>query len=94
MSRYTLGPDVGSDDEVYDTHGNRIDQDYIDQAVADVHRMVGRPSLSADGGTTQAITFRVPAEERANAQAAADEEGISLSEYARRALEDRLDRAS
>ncbi|MGH3426905.1 MAG: hypothetical protein ACRD3Q_17210 [Terriglobales bacterium] len=44
-----FGPDVDLDtEEVYDSKGVRIDQNYVEQAIADVHQYrVGRPPLGA-----------------------------------------------
>lgn len=94
-ARYTLGPDVEPNEELYDSLGNRIDEDYTDQAVADVHRSLGgRPSLSGHRSRSPQIAFRLPADERELAQKLAEDEGISLSEFARQALEERLRHAS
>lgn len=91
---YELGPDVAADEPVYDSHGNRIDADYIEHAVADVHdALAGRPSLSGRGSSPQ-VAFRVPPAVRDAAQRLAHDEGVSLSEFAREALEERIARAS
>ncbi len=93
-SRYTPGPDVGPEEELRDGHGNLIGDAYADEAVADVHRAVGRPSLSAQGTRSPQIAFRLPSAEREQARQLAEHQGITISELARRALEEHLHRAS
>lgn len=58
-TRYTLGRDVGPEEEVHDSYGNRVDEDYVEQAVSDVHHALGR----------------LPAEEREQDQRLAEEQG-------------------
>lgn len=36
-TRYTLGRDVGSEEEPHDSFCTRIDEDYVERAVADAH---------------------------------------------------------
>lgn len=36
-TRYTLGPDVGPEEELHDSCGTRIGEDYAERAVADAH---------------------------------------------------------
>lgn len=50
MSRkYSLGPDAAPDEQVYDTRGNLIDDDYITQAVDDAHEALNeRDSVGTD----------------------------------------------
>ncbi len=69
MDRYTVGPDVEPDEEPDDSHGNRVDEDYIEQAVTHVHRTLGG-SLSPSGQCARSpqIAFRRPADERDQAQ--------------------------
>lgn len=96
MNRYELGPNIPADKPLRDTHGTLIDQDYIDQAVDDAHQAVtGRPSLAGHRcGPSPQVAFRLPAAERERAQRLAEAEGVSLSELARQALEERIQRAS
>ncbi|WP_017972467.1 ribbon-helix-helix protein, CopG family [Actinopolyspora halophila] len=95
QQRYTLGPDAATDEELYDSHGNPVDATYIDQAVDDVDRALsGRPSLSGRRTRSPQIAFRLPAAEREQAQQLAEQQGVSVSELARRALEEHLRRAS
>jgi predicted HicB family RNase H-like nuclease len=94
--KYKLGPDVKPGEEVYDSKGNLIDENYIDRAVEDAHRQLGRgrPSLTAPGRTSPEIKARVPAELKLRIQQAARERGESLSDFIREALERQLDQAS
>ena len=73
-ARYVL--DRGSDvdlarDDVRDRRGRRITQDYVDRAVADVHAKTGRgrPSLTGRASRSPQVTFRLPPELRAAAEA-------------------------
>jgi hypothetical protein len=95
--RYTLAdqPDVDlRNEDIRDSRGRRITEDYVDAAVADVHQKLGRgrPSLSSAGHRSPQVTFRLPSELRARAEAQAREEGTKVSDVARRALEEYLAR--
>ena len=81
-------------EDVRDSRGRRIAQDYVDAAVADVHEKLGggRPSLSAAGHRSPQVTFRLPSELRDRAEAQARQEGTKVSDVARRALEEYLAR--
>jgi hypothetical protein len=99
MSRkYTheLGPDIDLEaEDIHDSQGRRITQQYVDGAVADAHRQVrGRPSLTGPGQRSPQIAFRVPEGLQATAERIAAQRGETLSELARKALEDYLARAS
>jgi hypothetical protein len=51
-AKYTIGADVPADEPLYDSQGKRIDAEYVDQAVQDVHEaLTGRPSLSGKGSS-------------------------------------------
>jgi hypothetical protein len=94
--KYKMGPDVKPEEKVYDSKGNLVDENYIERAVEDVHRQLGRgrPSLTAPGKTSPEIKARVPAELKRRVQQAARERGESLSDFIREALERQLDQAS
>lgn len=93
--KYELGLDAASDEEVYDTHGNLIDDDYITQAVEDAHEtLAGRPSLSGHNGLSPRVSFRLPTEVRDAAEQLAESESVSLSTLARRALDERVSRSN
>lgn len=76
-------------EEYYDSKGNRIDDAYVERAVADVHEKLaaGRPSLTRPGAHSPAVSFRVPEDLRRRAEARAAKEGTTLSRLAREALE-------
>ena len=52
----------------------------------------GRPSLTGTGTTSPQVTFRLPPELRAQAEAQARKEGTKVSAVARKALEEYLAR--
>ena len=90
QQRYRLvpGPDVDLErEDIRDTKGARIDERYAQQAVEDVHKHLGRPSLTAPGARSPQVSFRVRAEVRDAAKARAERQGMSVSELAREALE-------
>lgn len=94
--KYKLGPDVKPEEKIYDSKGNLIDENYIERAVEDVHRQLGRgrPSLTAPGRVSPEIKARVPVELKDRLQQAAKEHGKPLSVFIREALEQYLDEAS
>lgn len=58
-TRYTLGRDVGPEEELHDSYGNRIEENYVEQAVSDVHHALGgRPSLSGKRTRSPQVTLR------------------------------------
>jgi len=80
-------------DDVRDSRGRRIDDDYVERAVADVHARRGRPPLGDDtpaAGHSPRVSFRVPEQTRRRAEERARAEGRSVSEVAREALERHL----
>lgn len=86
------GPEVDLSREVLvDSQGRRVDQAYVDEALAeveeDVRRRAGRPSLTGTSEHSPHVTFRVTPEMKARAEAAAVEQGITVSALARLALE-------
>lgn len=84
-----IGPDVDLERDVRrDRQGRRITEEYV-QRVLDASRRPGRPSL-ADDGPSPSIAFRLPAALRKRAEEVAAEEGKTVSELAREALEARL----
>ncbi len=90
--KYTLapGPDVDLERKVVrDSRGRRVTQEYVDRAVANVPAKIGRgrPSLSGQPARSPQVTFRLPPELRAKAEARAKREGKRVSEVAREALE-------
>lgn len=94
MSSKKKGPEFTYDGEVdieaeavYDRKGNRIDTAYIENAIVEVHRAVGRPSLTGQAAESPHVSFRVSPQLRDQAQARAKREGKSVSTLAREALE-------
>lgn len=94
--KYKLGPDVKPGEQVRDSTGNLIDEAYIDRAVDDVHRQLGRgrPSLTGPGEISPEVKARVPAALKSRAEDAAKRQGRPLSEVIRDALERYLADAS
>jgi hypothetical protein len=96
-TRYKLAPDPDVDlqsEDIRDRRGRRITEEYVDAAVADVHARLGRgrPSLSGGGRRSPQVTFRLPHELREQAEEQARHEGTKVSDVARRALEEYLER--
>jgi len=75
--------------EEYDTKGNRIDNAYVERAVADVQTKLraGRPSLTRPGTHSPILSFRMPEQLRRKAEERAARGGVTLSSLAREALE-------
>ena len=87
------GPDLDLErEDVRDRRGRRITQEYVEEAVADVHARVGRgrPSLSGRSSASPQVTFRLPPALREKAEAQARAEGLRVSAVARKALEEYL----
>ena len=90
-SRIT-GPEIDLEREVIlDSRGTRVDQDYVDRALAevedDVRRRAGRPSLTGAAEHSPHVTFRVTPAMKARAEQVAQDEGITVSALARLAFE-------
>lgn len=95
--------DVDLDREVlWDRHGNRVTQEYVERALADIidenthvepsEVRAGRPSLSGGRTHSPQVTFRVPDQLHRQAVDAAEREGKTVSALAREALEQYLRR--
>ena len=90
QTSYTLGPDVPVDEELRDSQGRLIDERYVDEAVDDALDKVrgrGRPSLSHTG-ESPLLRVRVSRELDAAVRRAAEEAGITRSEWVRHTLEE------
>ena len=90
-----VGPDVDLEREVIlDSRGRRVDQAYVDQALAeveaDIDRRAGRPSLTGEAAHSPHVSFRITPELKARAEQAAKDQGTSVSQLARHALEEYL----
>ncbi|MGH3766298.1 MAG: ribbon-helix-helix protein, CopG family [Pseudonocardiaceae bacterium] len=95
MSKHhQVRPDVDLDiEDVRDRQGRRITTDYAERAAEEALRLArpGRPPLGATGQNSPRVSFRVPEQTRRRAEQRALEEGRSVSEVAREALERYLD---
>jgi predicted HicB family RNase H-like nuclease len=77
-------------EDVRDSQNRRIDADYVERAVVDVHARRGRRPLADDtpaGEHSPQVSFRVPEQTRRRAEERARAEGRSVSDLAREALE-------
>jgi len=86
------GPDLDLNrEELRDSRGRRVDDAYVDRALAEVEedlaQRLGRPSLTGRPEHSPHIAFRVTPEVKSRAEQAAQEQGITVSELARTALE-------
>lgn len=86
-----IGPDVDLDrDDIRLADGTRLTRARAEQIVRQARHAGGRPSLSGKPSRSPQIAFRVPAEIRERAAQAAADEGKTVSQLAREALEARL----
>jgi predicted HicB family RNase H-like nuclease len=88
--KYQYGDDVDLDVEVVlDGQGRRITQERAGELAEDAIGRVraGRPSLSGARKASPQIAFRVPDELQARAEAKAKARGMTVSQFAREALE-------
>lgn len=93
--RYVLGPDIPDDEELRDSRGHLVDDDYIARAVEDARRQVearGRPSLS-ESGESPMLRVRLPRGLAEAVDRAAHDANQSRSEWVRRALEQTVRKA-
>ncbi|CAB4970260.1 MAG: CopG family transcriptional regulator [Actinobacteria bacterium] len=86
------GPEVDLHAEVIlDSRGRRVDQAYVDRALADVEedlaRRAGRPSLTGKSEHSPHVSFRITPELKALAEQTAREQGTTVSTLAREAFE-------
>jgi hypothetical protein len=87
-----VGPEIDLEEEVIlDSMGRRVDQAYVDRALADVEenlaRRVGRPSLTGKSEHSPHVSFRITPELKARAEKTAREQGTTVSRLAREAFE-------
>lgn len=95
MTKYELdeGPDVDLDTEVVLLQsGERLTTERAEAIIEGAQR--GRPSLSGRQSRSPAVSFRLDAETLARVQQLAKREHLSVSQLARRALDDFLASAS
>lgn len=84
------GPDVDLDDEVVLLpSGERLTSERADEIVEELteRRVSGRPSLSGQPTRSPVVSFRLDPETLGRVQAVARREDLSVSQVARRALE-------
>lgn len=85
-----VGPDVDlAAEDVRDSKGRRIDDEYVARAIQYDPRQVRRGRRSLTGGEAHSprVSFRVPADLLERAETVAEQEGVTLSALAREALE-------
>ena len=91
MSKYTLGPDIDLEKEdVRLADGTRLTPAIAEEMAESALRLqarAGRPSLTARGGRSPQVSFRVPPSLRDAAERQARREGKSISQLAREVLE-------
>ena len=86
-----IGPDVDlSQEDLRLADGTRLTQPVAEAIVEHVRAAAGRPSLSGRSQRSPQIAFRVPPEVRDRATRLARQEGKTVSQLAREALESRL----
>jgi hypothetical protein len=79
------GGDIDLDQEVVlDVDGSRITNAAAEEYTR--ARAGGRPSLTAPGVRSPAVSFRVDPDTLAKVRSLAEQDGVSVSEFARRAL--------
>jgi predicted HicB family RNase H-like nuclease len=97
MTEYYDAGDIDLDEEVVlDHNGKRISearaQEWAEYTMREYWaQRGGRPSLSGGQTHSPQVSFRVPEQTRERAVARAEAEGVTVSELARRALEQLLD---
>lgn len=93
MRKIRPGSYVGPEDMLRDSQGRLIDEAYVQRALEDTWRQLGRPSLSGVQRPSPQVAVRMSPELRDAAKALAKREGITLSELTRQALEEHITRA-
>lgn len=91
--RVRAGSFVGPEDKLRDSQGRLIDEAYVQRALEDTWRQLGRPSLSGERAPSPQVVVRMSPQLRDAAKQLAEREGITLSELTRQALEERIKRA-
>lgn len=81
-----------SQELVRDKNARPVDEADVQELVEVARKAPGRPSLAK--GTSPSVAFRLPPELRARAAQIAANEGKTVSQLAREALEARLDRSA
>lgn len=90
-----IGQDVDLErDVVRLADGSRLTSEVAESIVEEVRHGGGRPSLSGAPARSPQIAFRVPPDIRQRVTRSAADEGVTVSQFAREALEARLNTAS
>jgi predicted HicB family RNase H-like nuclease len=89
--------DIDLDEEVVlDAKGERITEaraeQLADETMREVYRRRGQPSLSGEHAPSPRLSFRVPPAVARRAEEVAADEGMSLSQLGREALQQYLER--
>lgn len=91
MSKRAKSDEIGLErEDVRLPDGTRLTEDVADAIVNDVRRTAGRPSLTGAATASPRVSFRLTPEVRDRAVAIANDEGKTISELAREALEARV----
>jgi len=86
-----IGDDVDlAQEDVRLADGTRLTPEVAENIVEQARRAAGRPSLSGTAATSPQIAFRVASTLRDRAAEIAAQEGKTLSQLAREALEERI----
>ena len=86
-----IGPDVDLDQEdIRLADGTRLTEQGASEIVEEVRRRGGRPSLTGEAAISPRIVFRVTPSVRDRAAEIAAQEGKTISQLAREALEARV----
>lgn len=93
MRKIRAGSYVGPEDQLRDSHGRLIDEEYVKDAIEDTWRQLGRPSLSGEPSPSPQVVVRMTPQLRDAARELAERQGITLSELTRTALEEHIKRA-
>lgn len=92
-NRSTPAPDEDIDLNAIDVRlpdGTRLTDAVADAIVTDVRQRAGRPSLTGEAAVSPRVSFRLTPETLHKAAAVASQEGKTISQLAREALEARL----
>ncbi len=95
LPRVTIETPIGDNvdlaqEDVRLADGTRLTPEVAETIVGRVRRAAGRPSLSGTAATSPQIAFRIASTLRERAAEIAAQEGKTLSQLAREALEERI----
>lgn len=92
---YVPGPDIPDDEELRDSRGRLVDDDYVTSAVEEAVSQVrgrGRPSLS-ESGESPLLRVRLSTDLNAAVSDVAARAGLSRAEWVRSVLDEAVRRA-